>query len=100
MDWLWTWGGTCFGYRDGDNLWTHDGRHAGRFVGDEVYDRNGAYLGEIMSSNRLITSRARRGWHRPGFIPLPQRTAYPRYTNNPGYTLPPGYGDFPSPEEL
>ncbi len=26
MEWLWTWGGTSFGYRDGDNLWTHDGR--------------------------------------------------------------------------
>jgi len=28
---LWTWGGSDFGYRDGDELWTYDGRHVGRF---------------------------------------------------------------------
>jgi hypothetical protein len=37
MQWLWTWGGVSFGYREGDNLWTHDGRHVGRFHGIEVY---------------------------------------------------------------
>jgi hypothetical protein len=35
MDWLWTWGGTCFGYRDGDDLWTHGGKHVGRFEGEK-----------------------------------------------------------------
>jgi len=34
MQWLWTWGGASFGYKDGDDLWTHDGRHVGRFHGD------------------------------------------------------------------
>jgi len=32
---LWTWGGTYFGHREGDELWTYDGRLVGRFVGDE-----------------------------------------------------------------
>jgi hypothetical protein len=36
---LWTWGGTYFGHRDGDDLWTHSGRHVGRFHGDELYGR-------------------------------------------------------------
>ena len=45
MDWLWTWGGRCFGYRDGDDLWTYDGRHVGRFHDDEVYAPDGQYLG-------------------------------------------------------
>lgn len=37
MKQLWTWSGTYFGYRDGDNLWTYDGEHIGRFYGDEVF---------------------------------------------------------------
>ncbi|HLH51034.1 MAG TPA: hypothetical protein VKV96_16970 [Roseiarcus sp.] len=32
MKWLWTWGGTSFGYRDGDDLWTHDGRDVAGFT--------------------------------------------------------------------
>src|SRR5215211_1959314 len=45
--WLWTWGGECFGYRDGDELWTYDGRHVGRFQNDEIYGSSGSYLGEL-----------------------------------------------------
>jgi hypothetical protein len=41
MGWLFTWGGKCFGYREGDDLWTHDGRHIGRFYGEEVYGKRG-----------------------------------------------------------
>ncbi len=54
MDRLWTWGGECFGYRDGDDLWTHDGRHVARFVSNEVYGPDGRYIGETMNDNRLI----------------------------------------------
>jgi hypothetical protein len=36
MRWLWTWGGICFGYRDGEDLWTYDGHHVGKFHADEV----------------------------------------------------------------
>ncbi|WP_412023500.1 hypothetical protein [Burkholderia cepacia] len=100
MDWLWTWGGTCFGYRDGDNLWTYDGRHVARFVGKEVYARNGAYLGEVMSDNRLISCRAKSSWRKSSFIPFQNRTAYTRYTNYTGYAMYTGYEDFPAPESL
>jgi hypothetical protein len=48
---LWTWGGTYFGYRDGDSLWTHDGRKVGRFYGNEVFGPDGKYLGEFRSEN-------------------------------------------------
>ena len=52
---LWTWGGTYFGHREGDELWTYDGRLVGRFVGDEVFGTDGRYLGEIRDSDHLIT---------------------------------------------
>ncbi|NSW84553.1 MAG: hypothetical protein HPY90_15220 [Syntrophothermus sp.] len=57
--WLWTWGGRCFGYRDGDDLWTYDGKHVGRFIGDEVYAPDGSYLGEI-KDGRLITNLSKK----------------------------------------
>ncbi len=60
MDWFWNWGGECFGYRDGDSLFTYFGREAGRFDGEEIYGSNGRYLGEVMSDNRLITSRSKK----------------------------------------
>lgn len=55
MEWFWTWGGECFGYRNGDSLFTYFGREAGRFDGEEIYGRDGRYLGEIRNNNRLIT---------------------------------------------
>ncbi|HKD79551.1 MAG TPA: hypothetical protein VKH81_07640 [Candidatus Angelobacter sp.] len=45
MQWFWTWGGECFGYRRGDNLFTHNGDHAGKFHDDEVYGADGRYFG-------------------------------------------------------
>jgi putative tryptophan/tyrosine transport system substrate-binding protein len=55
MDWLWTRGGTSFGYREVDDLWTPDGRHVGRFHGGEVYGPGGNYLGELEGSELLVT---------------------------------------------
>jgi hypothetical protein len=49
MDWLWNWGGKCFGYRDGESLFTYFGMEAGRFDGEEIHGSNGRYLGEVMS---------------------------------------------------
>lgn len=100
MNWLWTWGGVCFGYRDGDNLWTHDGRHVGRFVGSEVYASNGVYLGEVRNNNRLITNRAKTGWRKNGFARLGNRAGYARYANYAGYAMYAGFEDFPAPEAL
>src|ERR1700682_5003378 len=51
---LWTWGGSDFGYRDGDELWTYDGRHVGRFQGQNVFGIDGQYLGELRGDDRLI----------------------------------------------
>lgn len=79
MEWMWNWGGKCFGYRDGDDLWTYDGKHVGRFYGSEIYGPDGRYLGEVMSQNRLITNRAKRGWRQAGFSPYGRRGAYTRY---------------------
>lgn len=100
MDWLWTWGGTSFGYRDGDNLWTHDGRHVGRFRGEEIYGPDGHYLGELIHENRLITCLTKRGWRQSAFLPHSGRVGYVRYTNYVGYVMYVGYEDFPEPEDL
>ena len=72
MQWLWNWGGDCFGYRDGDDLWTHDGRHVGRFSGDSVHGQDGRYLGEA-EADRLITRQSDRGRRGAGFTPYAKR---------------------------
>ena len=100
MQWLWTWGGVCFGYRDGDELWTHDGRHVGRFHGDQVYGPDGRYLGELRNGNRLITNRARSAARKSSFAPRGQRVGYVRPVNYVGYVMLAGYEDFPAPEKL
>jgi hypothetical protein len=99
MDWLWTWGGLAFGYREGDELWTWDGRHVGRFAGREVYDRAGTYLGEIMR-DRLIASQLKAGRLHRSFAPAPARPACVRDANRPGYALQARHEDFPAPEAL
>ena len=55
MNWMWTWGGKCFGYLDGANLWTHDGKHIGRLVNDEIYGADGYYLEEVRNGNKLTS---------------------------------------------
>jgi len=99
MEWLWTWGGRCFGYRDGDDLWTHDGRHVGRFYGDEVYALDGQYLGEITSGNRLIANKSKKSWRRGSFTPYAQRAGYAKYADYAGYAMYAGYEDFPKLEK-
>ena len=94
MEWLWTWSGKCFGYRDKDNLWTHDGRHVGRFYGEEIYGSNGVYLGEVRSK-RLITNKSKISHRRGSFTPYASRTGYTKYTDYTGYTMYSGYEDFP-----
>jgi hypothetical protein len=98
MEWLWTWGGKCFGYREGDHLWTYSGKHAGFFHGDEVYGPDGWYLGEIKQANRLVTDRSKYGWSKPPFSRAIDRLACPRYGDYPGLTLYFNHRDFPSPD--
>jgi len=100
MKWLWTWGGKCFGYRDGDNLWTYDGYHIGKFRGDNVYGRDGRYLGEIKSDNRLITNKSKKNVVSSSFTPYANRVGYVKYIDYIGYVMYLGYEEFPSPEEI
>jgi hypothetical protein len=100
MEWVWTWGGKCFGYLDGDNLWTYDGKHVGKRSGDEVYGSDGRYLGEIKSENRLITNRSKKSWRGHSFSPYGRRGAYVKYTDYTGYAMYAGYEDFPPPESF
>ena len=100
MDYLWTWGGTYFGYRDGDNLWTHDGRHVGRFYDDEIYSVDGAYLGELRNENRLITHLGKKHWIKSPFVPYVNRVGIVPFVVYVGYVMFVGYEDFPSPDKF
>lgn len=95
---LWTWGGTFFGHRKGDDLWTHDGRHVGRFVGDDVFGPNGRYLGEIRSANRLITKQSKLNKIGPSFSPKMSHVGYVPNVGFVGYVMIVGYQDFPGPD--
>jgi hypothetical protein len=97
MEWVWTWGGECFGYIDGNDLWTYNGQHVGKLQGTDVYGRDGSYLGEVMNKNRLITNLGKRGWRGPSFSPYASRAGYARYANYAGYAMYAGHQDFPSP---
>jgi hypothetical protein len=99
MDWFWTWGGKCFGYRRGDKLFAHHGLQVGKFYRDEVYGSDGRYLGEIRSSRRLITNRSKIGWRKYAFGPV-QSGAYAPYADYVGYVMYAGYEDFPSPDDF
>jgi sporulation protein YlmC with PRC-barrel domain len=99
MEWLWTWGGVSFGYRDGDALWTHDGRHVGRLAGNEVFSADGRYLGEI-HNGRLITHSGKRSGRQAGFMPFANRVGDVNWVDYVGYVMLVGYEDFPRPESL
>lgn len=100
MEWVWTWGGKCFGYLDGDNLWTHSGKHVGRRRGDDIFGPDGKYLGEIKSDNRLITNLSKKSHLSSSFAPYADRVGYVKYTDYVGYIMYAGYEDFPAPEQL
>lgn len=98
--WLWTWGGKCFGYREGNELWTYGGKHVGRFYEDEIYDSQGKYVGEIMPGGQLITNKSKKFFLKYGFVPFSNRMAYASYANYVGYAMYAGYRDFPAPESF
>lgn len=99
MDWLWTWGGKSFGFRDGEDLWTHDGRQVGRFRGEEVFAPDGRYLGELRKGKLItrISSKNRRG---PVFAPHANRVGRVDRVGHVGSVMIAGYEDFPGPDEL
>jgi hypothetical protein len=102
VEWLWTWGGACFGYRDDDDLWTREGRHVGQFYGAEVFGPGGRYLGELRGSkdDRLITNLAKKHLRRGSFIPHTSRVGHIRHTDAVGYAMSAGYEDFASTDDL
>ncbi len=99
MVWFWNWGGECFEYRDGESLFTYFGKETGRFDGEEIYGSDGRYLDEVMSDNRLISSRSKKGWVRGSFAPGTSGS-YARYGNYVGYVMHAGYEDFPGPDHF
>lgn len=100
MNWLWTWGGKSFGYRDGDDLWTSSGGHVGRFNGDVVYGPNGHYLGEVMQDNRLITHPGKRSHRGSSFGTYGRRVGMIPFAAFIGFVMLAGYEDFPSPDSF
>jgi hypothetical protein len=98
MQWLWTWGGECFGYREGDDLWTYSGKHVGCFHGDEVYAPNGWYVGEIKQGNRLVVDRSKSERVKAQFTRPLDRLICPRYHDYPALRLYLNHKDFPSPD--
>ncbi len=93
MEYLWTWSGRFFGYREGDLLYAKSGRCVGRFSGSEVYGANGKYLGELINT-RLITNRSK-----PSSMmgtPAPNTTGENVSSeNHPGFAMYAGHDDFP-----
>ena len=98
-DWLWTWGGESFGFRDGNTLFAADGRQVGRFYENEVYGQNGDYLGELGDSDRLITRQARLGRTKSPFVPR-IRMGKMQHLNRLGRLMRLGCQDFPSADQL
>lgn len=99
MEWFWTWGGKCFGYRRDDKLFAHHGLQVGRFHDDEVYGSDGSYLGEIRNGNRLITHQGKKGWRKGAFGPV-MGGSYGPYADYAAYAMYGGYEDFPSPDRF
>ena len=98
-DWFWTWGGKCFGYREGDQLFAYHGLQVGIFHDDEVYGADGRYLGDVMNKDRLITDRGKKNWRQSSFSPV-RYGGYARYANYVGYAMYAGHEDFPSPDDF
>jgi hypothetical protein len=100
-EWMWTWNGISFGYRQGDSLFTFDGIEVGRFSGAEVYGVDGRYLGELRvaeDGNRLITNTYKKSRTISDFAPTFGR-AYKRLGNRGGEPLYCGHEDFPLPQK-
>ena len=96
---LWTWSGTYFGYREGDDLWAYDGRLVGHFVGDEVFGSDGHYLGEIRDHDSLITNTRKKHTRRLPFVTR-RRVAGDLQRMRVMRGMPGGFEDFPAPDKL
>ena len=97
MKTLFTQGGKCFGYCDGNELRIHTGKHIGRFHGDEVYGNDGRYLGELIN-DRLITHKGKKSKRRSGFTRRINRVPKIKSIDRIGRIMISGYEDFPGPD--
>lgn len=96
MEWLWSWGGRCVGYRIEDSLFTCEGKQLGQFgEGDEIYGCEGDYLGEIRSGDRLITNLSKLAWKRNAFAAGFSKMSSGRAEAS-AKQIPIGFQDFPS----
>ena len=90
MEWLWTWGGSSFGYREtGELLDIPRSVIVGRFHGHEVYGADGLDLGEVMNGDRLIVTPTQEKAARAELRPIaggPQRPPVSASTALPSQT--------------
>lgn len=100
MKWVWTWGGICFGYLEGENLWTIEGKHVGKLRRDVIFGADGHYLGELRNGNRLITHVAKQNQANAPFVPYTSKPSSAQYANCAALEMDGGYEDFPSPERF
>lgn len=96
LEYLWTWGGTFFGYLQDDNLRSYTGRHVGYKIGHTVYGLDGHYLGEVVNSRLLVNATRKSLWSVP-HPQLPKHAAFPKLADLEGYGVYRGYEDFPTP---
>ena len=94
MQFLWTWSGECFGYRENNQLWRASGIHVGTIYDDEVYDHKGLYLGEILHG-RLIRNTQKKYYRKDTAPYYGRKGAFAKYINYVGYVMYAGYEDFP-----
>jgi hypothetical protein len=99
MDWYWTWGGECFGYRLHDWLFAYHGLQVGQFHGDEVYGTDGGYLGQVKREKRLITDLGKNHLTKLSFDPV-MDAPYEQYPNRVVFGAYAGFKDFPTPEDF
>ena len=97
LDYLWTWGGVFFGFRQENQLWTYTGHHIGIFEGNTIFGLKGHYLGEIVN-NRLLVNDTRKVLRAAPLAELPKHPAIPKPADLEGLSVCRGFEDFPPPE--
>lgn len=96
LNWLWSWGGKCVGYKDGDYLWGYDGHNIGKFYGMEVYSPDSCYLFEQYSNGRLVIDKSKKNKTNEQYTPLNTREAIDKKDDISGFVLYANFEDLPN----
>lgn len=96
LNWLWSWGGKCVGYKDEDYLWRYDGHNIGKFYGIEVYSPDGCYLFEQYSNGRLVIDKSKKNNTNEQYAALNTREAIDKKDDISGFALYANFEDLPS----